>query len=319
MRKYNINKLEALADSALGRITERELRKNLNLKSVRGDLYQLQNMTKLGRKASEKAINTTIIRVEKLLEELPELAVKESRAKARSLEHIFDPASKVTAEKEHYLAGVREFKSHLKDLPSPQMLTGKESVKELELMGRTLFDSLSGKVDRYSDLEVESSTLNLILERLYPNGPKPDLVAQAHHFIEERTFEYFKDDFALLGWKSTNDFPAITLMMEYHINSMQPGRMLSKELKDLAKLAKSEEIYSLTQELIKWIPEKELEKIDKLETLLAKYTAYYSSKMNNAQGRVKNSILDSIKLVEKELSIRKSRKRLIEEAKKLAK
>ena len=142
--------------------------------------------------------------------------------------------------------------------------------------------------------------LNAIVKALYPKD-YPSLRTDAHHVIEDRAYEKFKDAWKLIGWDSPNDMAAIGVLYEFHIRS-------PKRLPGIAELGKQEDMLSLTQELLHAI---DLSKIDTPEQLIAEYRKYYYT---TELWKKTAPVLDR---VERQLSLAKSRQKLFQELKKL--
>lgn len=296
---------EILRNSTCEKLLVKKLGRYLDIDIIRHDLNVLK---RLGQQISDRAIHLVIKEIRSTLKDIPELIRKELLSrKSIGLEHLFHPSLNITPEKEHYLLSLENLTKLVKELEGNKDDT--VLINQLDGFGRVLYSELSGKIERYSDLRKETGAFNTIMKYLYPSSPIPDRRMDAHHIIEERLFEKFKSDWALLGWESPNDMPAISLLTEYHIRSLQPGRSLSKESEYLADLAEAKSIYSLSKELEREI---DIKAFKTVEEVLKAYKNYYLRQMNTKSipPRIRNSILDTLDAVENELSKQKNLQKL---------
>jgi len=114
-----------------------------------------------------------------------------------------------------------------------------------------------------------------------------------------------------LGWNSASEMPTIALLEELHTRSLQ--RSLSKGLQDLRELAVEENIISLTKELKNMLKQK---KFKNAEELIKEYRKLYLKYLHKST--IRDSIIQVLDDIEKELSYRKSLAKLTKEAKKKA-
>jgi len=111
---------------------------------------------------------------------------------------------------------------------------------------------------------VETTTVNALLRRLYPEDYS-SLRIDAHHVIEDRTFDKFRSDWKLLGWESSDDMAALPILYEFHIRT-------PKNLPGIRELARQKDVTSLTHELLQTI---NLNKIKNVDDLISAYRNYY--------------------------------------------
>jgi hypothetical protein len=164
----------------------------------------------------------------------------------------------------------------------------------MEAYARELMQNVAGIVDRYGDLYRETYLVNALTRRLY-RGPTPSVYKRvtapttdiylglridAQHIIEQRAFAKFKKDWALLGWASESDMPAIPVMHEWHIPS--PKNLMGLEDTKLQTGEPIADIFSLTKEMERDLP---LDKFKTADDYLKALKKFYGYKVTSKQGR----------------------------------
>jgi hypothetical protein len=162
-----------------------------------------------------------------------------------------------------------------------------------------LSDRLAGTIDSYARLDTETGAFNAIVQRLYPND-YPSLQLNAHHIIEERTYDKFSNDWKLLGWNLADDLPCIPLLYEFHIRS-------PKRLPGIEKFSKANDIKSLSKQLQSSI---KLDKIRTSDELLAEYAVFYG------RTAIWKDVRPLLTKIDNELARRRAAARLVREMKK---
>ncbi|MBN1602721.1 MAG: hypothetical protein JW915_14020 [Chitinispirillaceae bacterium] len=93
----------------------------------------------------------------------------------------------------------------------------KENVKEkLFVCANTLYSSLADTVLPYNILKNRCSEFNAIVDIIEPVETRWQLYLEAHHIIEKRHFEVFKNYFKLIGINNTDVMPAVALHKMWH-------------------------------------------------------------------------------------------------------
>ena len=106
------------------------------------------------------------------------------------------------------------------------------------------------------------------------------LRVDAQHIVEQHAFDKFKKDWALLGWASEADMPAIPVMHEWHI--LSPKNLMGLEDVRLKGDEPIDDIFSLTKQTIDALP---LDRYKTAEAYLADLKKFYSYKVKNKKGR----------------------------------
>lgn len=77
---------------------------------------------------------------------------------------------------------------------------------------------LADEIRPYSKLIEKTRSFNKMVNDLFPNDYS-SLRLDAHHIIERRSYERFKDIFRRLGWSSSDEMDSLTVHYEAHILS----------------------------------------------------------------------------------------------------
>lgn len=195
----------------------------------------------------------------------------------------------------------------------------------MERYARDLMQSIAGIVDRYGDLKRESYLMNALTRRLY-RGPTDStykgmkavttdiylgLRIDAQHVVEQRAFDKFKKDWALIGWLSEADMPAIPVMHEWHIPS--PKNLMGMQDTRLLHDEPISDIFSLTKEMERDLP---LDRFKSAEDYLAGLKNFYGFKVTNKKGRDIEPLRNLREFVEQvERELRKAKGAIAKKAK----
>ena len=224
---------------------QKKLVKHLKKSGVPDTVLRQAEIESAARAARLKALAST-----------PE--IRKKLADADALARITDPKQPLGGlDMDEYIKRARILYDDLVKLAGPGEL-GDKLIQPLWL-------ACAGRVRPYRELKEASSFINAVLAATHPNAFRAGARLDAHHIIEQHTFELFKSDFELLGWKSPDEMPAILLETEYHIRS--PRRLLGIQDGPDAPVRPN----SLTRDLLSLI----VKKHTKLEDALAAYRAYY--------------------------------------------
>lgn len=184
--------------------------------------------------------------------------VQKKLAEADALARLNDPKQPLGGlDEEEYIRRARRLHRDLVELVGPSEL-GDKLIQPLWLAN-------AGKIRPYRELREVRSFINSVLAATHPNAFRRGARLDAHHILEQYTYEQFETDFNLLGWKSPDEMPAILYETEYHIRS--PRRLLGIEGGLDAPLRPP----SLTKELQALV----MTKHKTLEDAIAAYRAYY--------------------------------------------
>lgn len=247
---------DRIRDSEFAALIERELRRRTDPDGIRRRLRDLRS----GR-ALATAADLPASRLEALVADLPRTTLQNGARRRSGYGHLFEPVP----EADGYLRSSDELRSLLAGTAADGLIRTPRAREVLEQHARVLFGQLADVSDRYDTLSVETGLFNGIVRRLYPDD-YPSLRLDAHHLVEERTFERFSDEWRLLGWSSPADMPALPVFYEHHIRS-------PKRLPGIGQLGRELDAKSLTQELLKAIrPDREKDAF----SLLDAYRGFYS-------------------------------------------
>jgi hypothetical protein len=282
-----------LVDSEVGILVKRELAKRTDPDRIARSILLLKS----GNAVLLKPIVATT-RLETLLTKLPRLMGSQSKRRRNSFQHLFSGGARSEAERSQYHHAARELERLLETMSTQQL---RQHHPILERHGQLMYDQLAGTIDDYDSLKIETGTFNDILRKLYPKQAGTHEVLDAHHIIEERTYEMFKDTWTLLGWDSPGKMPAIPLPREYH-------RRSPKRLQSIGKLAQEvregKGVSSLSQELIKNV---DLTKIKSPEELIDKYVEFYTR-----EGMAKD-VIPLLNAVKREITRRRTAAALVKQ------
>ncbi len=106
----------------------------------------------------------------------------------------------------------------------------------------SLYKALAGKVAPYRYLNKECKEFNELIRKSYPKDPHWQLRLEAHHIIEKRFYDLYKEFFEKKGMKSTDDMPAVALHAVWHRGT--PAKVLHQMVKT------DHPFTGLTQELL---------------------------------------------------------------------
>jgi hypothetical protein len=287
---------ERLRDSRVATIVRRELARRTDLGRITQDLRGLKSRRVFGVSA-----NSALRRLESILPELPRLIVQQAaERRTKKLAHLFSGDAQSDPSRLHYHKTLEELRELVRDPDFQKLAKDPEALRFLERnVLSTLLDQTAGTVDSYDKLNLETGTFNALVKQLYPKD-FPSLRVDAHHIIEDRTYERFRDTWKLLGWESAEDMPAIPLMYEYHIRS-------PKRLPRIEELGKKKDIKSLSKELESAI---KLDKFTSPEELIDAYMRFYQKEA------IWKDVRPVLEAVQYEISVRRSRARLVRELKK---
>jgi hypothetical protein len=273
-----------LGDTEIGTLVLRELDRHTDAKRTRRHLHDLR----LGRTLAPAA-NLPVSRLEALVAELPRLTAEHALRRRGRSEQLFDPPPSAAP----YLRSTRELRALLAKPEAQGLLSSAQGREALDRHARLLFFELSDVTDRYDVLSDETGLFNRIVETLYPDD-YPSLQLDAHHVVEERAFERFRGDWALLGWKSPDHMATIAVFHEHHIRS-------PKRLPGIAQRARELDAKSLSKELLAAVhPDRATD----VFALIGQYRGFY------ARGGTRRAlgVLDAI---ERRLSLQRSRRTLV--------
>jgi hypothetical protein len=265
-------------------------------------------------KVLRPALKATIERLEALLADLPRLSgMLTSRRKGFG--HVFGAgleAARKDPQRAAYLRMCDELRELARTPEFRQLLKLKGPRGKIDKHARDSMQNLSGVVERYGDLYRETYTLNALTRRLYPGrttigftksgvpikGPKEylSLRLDAQHIVEQRAFakKEWGKDWALLGWKSTNDMPAIPVMHEWHIRS--PKNLMGMDDVYLDAAEKPiQDVFSLTDEMEKAL---KLDKFAKPEDYLRALSTFYDVAAKNRRGVDVQPLRDLVKFAD---------------------
>lgn len=257
-------------------------------------------------------------RLNELMLALPRLAEK-FQMRRQEVTHLFGAGLEVARKdflKRDYLSRLDELRDLARSEEFQRLIQVPKSRDRIAKYARDNMQGLSGIVDRYGDLYRESYALNALTRRLYP-GSAIDIGVRldAQHVIEKRTFDKFVKDWALLGWQSKEDMPAMVVMHDWHIPSPKnlPGLKDVRLKNDTIPI---EDVFSLTKEMERELP---LEKFKKVEDYLSAVKKFYSgSPIKDAPGVVPRArFVALVEQVEKELYLARTRAELVKQAKAL--
>lgn len=121
--------------------------------------------------------------------------------------------------------------------------------KSAEALRNQLTENVGfGVFDRYEDLRHETSALNHLNRVLTPDDYPGGIRFDAHHLVEDRTYQKFAAEWKLIGWQKPEDMMATAIPWESHIRS-------SASKKGLAGFEeRPEALLSLTKRLQDAIP-----------------------------------------------------------------
>lgn len=263
VKKRIIRRLSKKTIDVLGEIIEKELKnKNYDPSKIKKGLRGL-----MGKRMLNPILNTPLKRIESVLKEIPDLIKKQAVQVSPKFKNLF--TTQIDPQRQLYLTMLEDLRELVKD---PQIkIFIRDNFYQFEKISLDLHKRLAGTpIEKYSDLRQEAGTYKAIIEELYPNNG-PLIRIDAHHIIEGRTYEKFKDTWKLLDWHSAEDMLSLPLMYEGHILSPRGKKMPS----DLFHLAKEKDYISFTNELKKAVV---LEEIDTPEELIKAYKRFYSEK-----------------------------------------
>lgn len=127
-----------------------------------------------------------------------------------------------------------------------------------------MYMSLSGMIEKYTFLKHKTSIFNEEIKKKFPEQME-SLRLDAHHIIEARQYERFKNILKKIGWTSSDQMPAIAVHYISHIRS-------PKKIKELTGLKVAQETSSLSWELYKSVSSKHYKNV--LEMINA-YEEFY--------------------------------------------
>jgi hypothetical protein len=294
MRQRVITRLSSAARERLASLVRRELTQKLDVGETASAMRRLRRAAAL----FDSPLNHPLQRLAGLIDNLPTL-IKRSARPSGDLRHLFAGAAPDPGRVEH-LKLAAELERLAKSPVFDTLLRDPQQFRGVERAAAALSTSFSGSVERYADQAVVTGAYNQIVQRLYPND-YVFLRVDAHHVIEERTYDKFRAGWQMLGWESAEDMPALPLMYEYHIRT-------PKHLPGIEDLAKKNDWTSLSADLRTHI---NLDAIDSPEALLRAYAAYYFRQ------KIWKDVEPVLRAVERQISVAKSAARLVQQAKPL--
>ena len=303
------------ADSSLTGVLEKLVKTEVKSPNARRILSDLR-AGKLVKPAAERAIK----RFEEMLQRLPKLA-EELQFRRREFSHVFHVSgdelgtARLDALRTEYLRMCDEMREFARTEDFQKLISNPSSRAQIEKYAGDQMQSLSGIVDRYGDLYRETYTVNALTRRLFPGKTMASaqgktiegsaiylgLRLDAQHIVEKRVLPKWEEDWALLGWKSEADMPAVPIMHEWHIPS--PKNLMGLEGRKLLDEAETpiEDVFSLTKEMERDLP---LEKFKSADEYLSALKKFCNISVKNKRGDVVEPLRNLVTFVgevEKEL------------------
>lgn len=203
-------------------------------------------------------------------------------------EHLFD-AKKLDPD---YLKNLGKYTELVNDPQFEKLIKDPTNNRQFEKIASSLM--MRFPIDRYSNLASEQSLYNAIAKKLDPSM-EYFVELNAHHLLDrkEEILKQFSKTWKMLGWNSTDDFPAIALMYEGHILSPQ-RKIIGKISPTLQKLATEKDVKSFTKELSREIGD--VDKYKTPEALVKAYKDFYAKR-----GRGWEKAVEALEQVEKDL------------------
>jgi hypothetical protein len=297
------------SDSALAKLVERLVADEV--KSPHAKLL-IARLTKGALAVASKA-GATIS--ERLLQSTGDLfKLSEALAQRRSgFSHLFGDAlakARVNPSRTSYLRVVDDVGDLIKSPEAKAAIENAAVRKSVEGLRNQLVENIgAGVFESYSDLRRETRALNALNLALTP-GDYPGVRFDAHHLIEDRTYEKFAKDWKMLGWNSADDMMASAVPSESHIRSSASKKGLPG-FED-----RPEALTSLTKRLQDEIP---LDKYTSADDLIDAYVAFYRRptmyKGKSVLGsQLTERIVATLKATKHELGVARTRANLLAKA-----
>jgi hypothetical protein len=278
----------------LEKVTREFLSRRVDVPLVELVIRDLRVAGKLARPALQREV----VKLEALLQELPKLA-ETFAARRDTFAHLFGDGLKAARGdvlKRQYLTACDNLRELARSSEFQKLLQTPASRQRIEKYAQERMLSLAGVVDRYGDLYRETYTVNALTRRLYPGEAiEIGLRLDAQHIVEQRAFEVYKKDWALLGWESTLDMPALPIMHEWHIPSPKnlPGLNKPALVEELEKPI--EDVFSLTKEMERDL---KLEKFKSADQYLEALKDFYKLSIKNKRNQPVEPLNNLVKCVE---------------------